>query len=58
MENETKQIIIIPFANSSCNSYRFPDGTIETNMWKASQKAKELGMQLEERNCWRFSGSH
>lgn len=36
-------------------SWEFPDGTIISEYWPASQKAKSLGMVLEDHRDWRFS---
>lgn len=35
--------------------WEFPDGTHTPEFWRASQKAKSLGMVLEDRRDWRFS---
>lgn len=38
--------------------WEFPDGTRESGFLKADQKAKQLGMVLEQRQKWRYSNSH
>lgn len=35
--------------------WEFPDGQRIPDFWKADQKAKALGMSLENRQKWRFS---
>ena len=35
--------------------WEFPDGTRMPDFWKADQKAKSLGMVLENRQEWRYS---
>lgn len=57
MEN-TPQKQLIPFANASQCSWRFPDGQVILSAFEAHKKADALGMELEKRSQWRFSDSH
>jgi len=49
---------VVPFANTTHNSWQFPDGEVVWQFTDAERKAKALGMVLEERRKWRFSDSH
>lgn len=56
MEKQSaSSVVIVPFATSTCNSWRFPDGMVIAGFWAASQKAKSMGLQLQERQKGRFS---
>ncbi|MEY0399638.1 hypothetical protein AB7W17_22365, partial [Providencia rettgeri] len=55
---EKAPVKIVRYANSTKNSWRFPDGSVAYDFLSADRKAKELGMQLESRGQYRFSDSH
>lgn len=57
-EETRKPTLIVPFANSSCTGWRFPDGTVVSSFLEADSKAKALGLILEERQTGRFSKWH
>ncbi|MEX6120210.1 recombinase RecT [Providencia hangzhouensis] len=49
---------LVRFANTTGNSWRFPNGEVVYDFINADRKAKALGMELEERSHYRFSDSH
>jgi recombination protein RecT len=51
-------VTVVPFANTTQNAWRFPDGTVISQLLAADRKAKGLGMVLEEKRRGRFSQSH
>ncbi len=51
-------IIIVPFADTTCSSWRFPDGSVVRNYSEALKKAQSLGMELKEKEKYRFSRWH
>jgi hypothetical protein len=51
-------VTVVPFANTTQNAWRFPDGTVVSQLLAADRKAKGLGMVLEEKRRGRFSPSH
>ncbi|MGW1370230.1 MULTISPECIES: recombinase RecT [Providencia] len=55
---KVEPIKIVRYANSTKNSWRFPDGSVAYDFLSADQKAKDLGMKLENRSQYRFSESH
>ena len=55
---QTTPVIVARFADSTCSSWRFPDGTVVYGIIKASEKAKSLGMELEVKSTGRFSRWH
>ncbi|MEX9216269.1 recombinase RecT [Providencia rettgeri] len=55
---EKAPVKIVRYANSTKNSWRFPDGSVAYDFLSADRKAKELGMQLESGSQYRFSESH
>jgi len=57
-EPTRRTVMVVPFYNTTQNSWRFPDGEIVYRLLDAEKKAKSLGMVLEERQKWRFSDSH
>lgn len=57
-KSKIEPIKIVRYANSTKNSWRFPDGSVAYDFLSADRKAKELGMQLESRSQYRFSDSH
>ncbi|ENN8378610.1 recombinase RecT [Providencia rettgeri] len=57
-KSKIEPIKIVRYANSTKNSWRFPDGSVAYDFLSADRKAKELGMQLENRSQYRFSDSH
>lgn len=58
MKSENKPVYIVPFYDASCISWHFPDGEIIRDFLKADQKARSMGMELEQRKTGRFSPSH
>lgn len=58
MKSENKPVYIVPFSDASCISWHFPDGEIIRDFLKADQKARSMGMELEQRKTGRFSPSH
>lgn len=54
-EKNASPVKIVPFANTSCTGWRFPDGTVVNRFLEADRKAKALGLELEERKTGRFS---
>lgn len=57
-KSKIEPIKIVRYANSTKNSWRFPDGSVAYDFLSADRKAKELGMQLESGSQYRFSNSH
>jgi hypothetical protein len=57
-EPARRTVMIVPFNNTTQNSWRFPDGEIVYRLLDAEKKAKSLGMVLAGRLKWRFSDSH
>ncbi|WP_323086148.1 recombinase RecT [Providencia alcalifaciens] len=55
---EPEPIRVVRYANSTKNSWRFPDGSVVCDFLSADKKAKELGMTLEIRSQYNFSNSH
>ncbi len=49
---------LVRFANTTGNSWRFPNGEVVYDFINADRKAKALGMELESRNQYNFSNSH
>ncbi|HGA5699012.1 TPA: hypothetical protein ACIS09_001667 [Salmonella enterica subsp. enterica serovar Birkenhead] len=58
-DEKTKPVYsTVPFADSACTAWQFPDGEIIRDFIKADRKAKASGMELEQRKTGRFSPSH
>lgn len=49
---------LVRFANTTGNSWRFPNGEVVYDFINADRKAKALGMELESRSQYNFSNSH
>lgn len=49
---------LVRFANTTGNSWRFPNGEVIYDFINADRKAKSLGMELESRSPYTFSNSH
>ncbi|WP_140187425.1 recombinase RecT [Providencia stuartii] len=49
---------LVRFANTTGNSWRFPNGEVVYDFINADRKAKSLGMELESRSQYNFSNSH